>query len=129
MTHPISPPAGDMEDVETSWGTLPRWKARALALSEIQSVVREARAKPPRRADDALGNQTPPSDTPETLAQDFRDAVAQVQRIRDTQAIMAKLDELEARMDAFACKERAKQALLDAEEVFTSADDDSETRH
>ena len=44
MTHPIRPPVGDMEDVQTSWGIMPRWKARALALAEIQSVVREALA-------------------------------------------------------------------------------------
>lgn len=28
-----------MEDVQTAWGILPRWKARALALGEIQAVV------------------------------------------------------------------------------------------
>jgi hypothetical protein len=37
--EPILPPIDDMEDVLTSWGVLPRWKARALALAEIQTVM------------------------------------------------------------------------------------------
>jgi hypothetical protein len=44
MTNRLHPPSDDLVDVETSWGMMPRWKARALALSEIQSVVREALA-------------------------------------------------------------------------------------
>ena len=131
MTHPIRPPVGDMEDVQTSWGIMPRWKARALALAEIQSVVREALAdgKTTRRAD-ALGNQTPPADAPATLARKFRDSMEEAHRIRDRLDLHRKLDELESRIDALALQERGRQALLEAEAIFTSPeDDDNATRH
>ena len=127
MTHPIRPPADDLVDVQTSWGVLPRWKARALALAEIQSVVREARADTAR----SEGNQTPPADTPDTLARQFRDSMEQAHRIRDRLELGRKLDELESRIDALALQERARQALLEAEALFTSPpeDDPDATRH
>jgi hypothetical protein len=131
MTNRIRPPSEDLADVETSWGTMPRWKARALALSEIQSVVREALAdtttKTTRRAD---ANQTPPADAPATLAQAFRDSVDEIRRVRDRLELHRKLDELESRIDALACQQRARQALLEAEAIFTSPEDDPDaTRH
>lgn len=133
MTNRIRPPSEDLADVETSWGTMPRWKARALALSEIQSVVREALAdtttKTTRRGD-ALGNQTPPPDAPATLAQAFRDSVEEIRRVRDRLELHRKLDELESRIDALACQQRARQALLEAEAIFTSPEDEPDaTRH
>ena len=43
---------------------------------------------------------------------------------------MVKLDELESRIEALVCRERARQALLAAEAEFTAPeDDDSATRH
>src|ERR1700733_8042184 len=134
MTNRIRPPSEDLADVETSWGTMPRWNARALALSEIQAIVREAEARADtttktRRAD-ALGNQTPPSDTPATLARQFRDSVEEIRRVRDRLELHRKLDELESRIDALACQRRARQALLEAEAIFTSPEDDPDaTRH
>jgi hypothetical protein len=123
------PPAGDMDQVETSWGTMDRWKARALALAEIQSVVREATADKTRRAD-ALGNQTPPADAPATLAREFKDSVEEIRRVRDRLDLHRKLDELENRIDALACQERARRALLEAEALFTSPEDEPDaTRH
>ena len=122
--HPLPrniPPAGDMEQVETSWGKMDRWKARALALAEIQTVVREARADTTKAS--GLGNQTPA-----TLARKFRDSVDQIRQIRDKLDMARKLDELEARIDALTFAERARQALLDAEAEFTSDDTDA-TRH
>jgi hypothetical protein len=101
-----------------------------LALAEIQSVVREARADTARS--EAVGNQTPPADTPDTLARQFRDSMEEAHRIRDRLELGRKLDELESRMDALALQERARQALLEAEEIFTSpdgADDPDATRH
>jgi hypothetical protein len=132
MTN-IRPPSEDLADVETSWGTMPRWKARALALSEIQSVVREALAdttpKTTRRAD-AVANQTLPADAPATLAQAFRDSVDEIRRVRDRLELHRKLDELESRIDALACQQRARQALLEAEAIFTSPEDEPDaTRH
>jgi hypothetical protein len=69
-----------------------------LALAEIQTVVREALAdgKTTRRAD-ALGNQTPPADTPATLARQFNDSMAEARRVRDRLDLHRKLDELEAK--------------------------------
>jgi hypothetical protein len=133
MTNRIRPPSEDLADVETSWGTMPRWKARALALSEIQSVVREAEglsnAKTTRRGD-ALGNQTPPIDTPNTLARQFRDSMAEARRIRDRLELHQKLDELEARIGTLDLQQRAKQALVEAEAIFTSPEDEPDaTRH
>jgi hypothetical protein len=110
------PPAGDLEQVETSWGKMDRWKARALALAEIQSVVREI-AQPPHRRADAVDNA---ADQSAALRRGFRDAVAQIRSIRDRQLIMRKLDELESRIDMAAKREAAYDALLKAEAVFTS---------
>jgi hypothetical protein len=39
---PLHPPADDMEDVQTHWGVLPGWKARALALAEVQTIMNDA---------------------------------------------------------------------------------------
>jgi hypothetical protein len=90
-------------------------------------TLSETRATTMRR-DDA--NQTPPADTPETLARAFRDTLAQVRRLRDAEQFMVKLDELESRIEALVCRERARQALLAAEAEFTAPeDDDSATRH
>jgi hypothetical protein len=125
MTHPIRPPSEDLLDVETSWGTMPRWKARALALSEIQAVVHEV-ARPPHRRADALDNA---ADTSAALRRDFKDAVAHIRSIRDRQVIMRKLDELENRIDTVAKREAAYDALLKAEAIFTSAEDDNATVH
>ena len=102
-----------------------RWKARALALAEIQSVVNEV-AQPPHRRADAVEND----DQSAALRRGFRDAVAQIRSIRDRQMIMRKLDDLENRIDMVAKREAAYDALLKAEAIFTSPeDDDSATRH
>ena len=121
--HPLPrniPPAGDLEQVETSLGKMDRWKARALALAEIQSVVNEV-AQLPRRRADAVEND----DQSAALRRGFRDAVAQIRSIRDRQMIMRKLDELENRIDMVAKREAAYDALLKAEALFTSPDDDN----
>jgi hypothetical protein len=120
MTNRIRPPSEDLADVETSWGTMPRWKARALALSNAKTT----------RRGDALGNQTPPIDTPNTLARQFRDSMAEARRIRDRLELHQKLDELEARIGTLDLQQRAKQALVEAEAIFTSPEDEPDaTRH
>ena len=56
--RPSPPPiAADMEDVQTAWGILPRWKARALALGEIQAVVNELHGGVTIRNDAASGRE------------------------------------------------------------------------
>jgi hypothetical protein len=42
MTDKLTIPPDDMEVVETAYGRLPRWKARALAIAEIQTCLNEA---------------------------------------------------------------------------------------
>ena len=52
-----------MEDVQTAWGILPRWKARALALGEIQAVVNAAamaRGREPEERDSSDWRPPPP---------------------------------------------------------------------
>jgi hypothetical protein len=118
---PPPPIAEDMEDVQTSWGILPRWKARALCLAEIQTVLNATtrndagasalseEQKPPPVAADAAEN---PSIPPEVLA-----------------AIEQKIDELTERLDAFERMQKANAALTDLEDEMDrlyppSRDDD-----
>jgi hypothetical protein len=109
--RPSPPPiADDMEDVQTSWGILPRWKARALALGEIQAVVNEL------RADSAAGtaSKLAPEDKAPPLAADADEPPAIDPDLLD--AIDAKLEELAIRMDRLERMKAAEQALLDLED-------------
>jgi hypothetical protein len=47
MTSEVKPPLDDLEDVQTAWGTMLRWKARALALGEMQRIVNDAASEHP----------------------------------------------------------------------------------
>ncbi|HZZ25519.1 MAG TPA: hypothetical protein VFE60_24520 [Roseiarcus sp.] len=68
---PPLPLAADMEDVQTTWGILPRWKARALALGEIQAVVNALHGDVTIRNDDGVGaSALRESDKPPRLAAD-----------------------------------------------------------
>jgi hypothetical protein len=118
MTEPPVPPAqpkpivpsDDLEDVITAWGVLPKWKARALALGEMQAVLNEhARAdaltrtplhdedKPPR----------PVADTEET-----RSAIPP----ELMQAIEDRIEQLTQRLDAFERMKKAEDALTELED-------------
>jgi hypothetical protein len=103
----------------TAWGRLPRWKARALALAEIQTVINDAVVQQ-KRADAAQRKQA-------AAVEARRRADAQVhaaKRHQYYQDLYARLDAAEARCDALLDRERAKararQALADAEAKYTS---------
>jgi hypothetical protein len=119
VDHPITPPPDDLEDVMTPWGRLPRWKARAMALGEIQQVINDA----------AAGAKKPPPLAADTA---IADAVARVKRRQYYADLYQRCDALEARCDALARKDAAKkkaaQALRDAEEKFTAPEDDDPDR-
>jgi hypothetical protein len=111
-----------MADVQTHWGILPRWKARALALAEIQTVVNDA-ADPPEE--------------PEEEGPDPMELLRKWGRIRELQKMAQRCDELLERYDLLEQRERlraaAHDALMAAEKEFTpepSADDvDGMTRN
>jgi hypothetical protein len=110
----ISPPAHDLEDVRTEWGVMPRWKARALALGEIQAILNEAGV----RADGvAPATTTAPPDElpPRPVAADTPDVRAGGLAADDLAIIERAVDDLETRLDAMEARQRAYHALLDAE--------------
>ena len=139
MTYPhedwVPPPppiAEDMEEVMTSWGSLPRWKARALALGEIQAVVNELHGGVTIRNDSAataasaLGYETKPP----PLAADAEEPEPAIDPDL-LEMVEAKLDELAVRMDRLE-RRKAEDALLALEDEIekmypaSSADDDDE---
>jgi hypothetical protein len=109
----IHPPAHDLEDVNTEWGRLPRWKARALALGEIQAILNEAGV----RADGvAPASETAPPDqlAPPVVADDMPVGATGLTG-DDLAAIEAAVDDLENRIGAMERRQAAYAALLDAE--------------
>jgi hypothetical protein len=112
---PPPPMAEDMEDVQTSWGILPRWKARALALAEIQTVVDAmTRDVDVMIRNDSAAHASAPGDEdkPPPLAAD-------AERVKPTidpdvmKMIEDRIDDLTARMDALE-RRRAAEAALEA---------------
>jgi hypothetical protein len=114
MTIP-TPPLDDLADVQTSWGVMPRWKAKALALGEIQAVLREAIADDAVRADDAA---TPLADKP-SRSKGMRDEdkapplAADADRIDPGVLAMihAAIDALEQRLEALEEGQRRERAI------------------
>jgi hypothetical protein len=105
-----SPPQADLEDIMTSWGKMPRWKARALAIGEIQAVFNDA----------AKATNKPAPDVNTLIA----DALAVADKRRAYyKDLYDRCDAAEARCDALLAKDKAKKnaakALADAEEKFT----------
>jgi hypothetical protein len=129
---PPLPLAADMEDVQTAWGILPRWKARALALGEIQVVVNELHGGMTTRADSAAGNASAPGyeTKPPPLAADEAEDEPPAVDPDLLDAVEAKLDELAGRMDRLERTKRAEQALLaledEIERRYPLSDDDDD---
>jgi hypothetical protein len=128
---PPLPLAADMEDVQTAWGILPRWKARALALGEIQSVVNALHDNVTIRNDAAhvgaseLGEETKP---PPLAADDAEPEPVIDPDVLD--AIESKIDELAARMDGLERRKAAEDALLaledEIERMYPPSEDDDD---
>jgi hypothetical protein len=116
-----------MEEVITSRGSLPRWKARALALGEIQAVINEAATQ--IRADSAKDDQpqldiAPPEQQPPPLVADAAETTAQAPSIdaEHLASIDAAIDALTARVDRMEAAQRAEAAL----EALEAAEDVAE---
>jgi hypothetical protein len=120
-----------MEEVMTSWGSLPRWKARALALGEIQSVVNALHGDVTIRADydaagaGALGDR----DKPPPLAADAEEPEPAIDPdVLD--AIDQKINELAGRMERLERRKAAEEALLaledEIERMYPASNDDDD---
>ena len=110
---------------------MPRWKARALALGEIQAVVNALHGDVTTRADSVaagayeLGYETKPP----PLAADAEDEPPAIDPdVLD--AIESKLDELATRMDRLERRKAAEDALLaledETERMYPASADDDE---
>jgi hypothetical protein len=134
MTEPVHPPLDDLEDVTTAWGVMPRWKCRALALAEMQTVIRES----VDRADGIIGATplTEEEQPPELVADESATSRATLTP-EELQAIEDAVDKLDQRLSALEQRRRAENALLDAEaeiereleNLGRPSDDDDTTMH
>jgi hypothetical protein len=110
MSDEPIPPIDDMADVQTPWGILPRWKARALALAEIQTVINDA--------------AEPPTEPAEEQGPDPLEMLRKLGRIRELQRMAQRCDALLERYDLLEQRERLKAAahaaLMAAEKEFTA---------
>jgi hypothetical protein len=132
----IVPPVSDLEDVTTAWGVMPRWKARAMALAEMQTVIRES----VDRSDGIIGPEVTPlteEQQPPPLAADASTTSRARLSDEDLKQIEAAVDALDQRLSALEARRRAENALLDAEaeiereleKLDPSSDDDIATMH
>jgi hypothetical protein len=124
---PPPPIAADMEEVMTSWGSLPRWKARALALGEIQAVVNALHGDVTTCADAVGASALAEEDKPPRLAADEEPPAIDPDVL---DAIESKIDELATRMDRLERAKRAEEALLaledEIERRYPASDDDDD---
>ena len=110
--EPILPPIDEMMEVDTAYGRIPLWKAKALMVGRIQYVLNDAaEAKHP-----LTDEEKPP---PLAADADQLAGLRRVARLRDYRDIIARCDALLARYDALerkdAAKKAAAKALRDAE--------------
>jgi hypothetical protein len=114
----IAAPASDLEDVQTAWGKMPRWKARALALGEMQAVLNAA-------ADMARADLVRVDREAEERDKLRKDAEADV--LDAINEMCAKLSE---RMDRLEERQRMERvvdaAMREAEEQFTAPEEPEE---
>jgi hypothetical protein len=119
---PIIPPIDEMMEVDTAFGRIPLWKAKALMIGRIQHVL-----------NDAVQQSTAPKDEqPPALAADdssrLLKLLAKRARLREYRDMLNRCDALLERYDLLEQRDRLKQAaakaLHDAEALFTSPEDD-----
>jgi hypothetical protein len=93
---------------------MPRWKARALALGEIQAILNEAGV----RADGVAPATTtaPPDELPPRPVADDTEERERVLSAEDLAVIDAAVHALSARLDRLEARQRAYRALTDLEE-------------
>jgi hypothetical protein len=112
-----------MEDVQTSWGILPRWKARALCLGEIQAVINAV-----TRDDDAGASALSEEQKPPPLAADAEEPRKPTIDPDVMKMIEDRIDDLTARLDRYE-RRFAAEAALDAleteiEQMYPPSKDD-----
>jgi hypothetical protein len=101
--------ADELTTVDTAYGPMEKWKARALAIGWFQRVVETV------RADAAAIEPSPLSEEQQPPA-----VVADAIDPELLQAIEMKIDELAARLDRFTRMKQAENALLQIEEAMES---------
>jgi hypothetical protein len=128
--HPIRMPTYDMETVQTSYGPMARWKAKALAIGEMQRVLNDAERQVAalERNDDAhveganleRPSLSPSGEHPEKKYPPPLVADDETKPIMVPAEVVKRIDQLVARMDEWQREkeqqERVNQALLDAED-------------
>jgi hypothetical protein len=131
---PLKPPSDDLKDVHTAWGVMPKWKARALAIGEIQRMISDA------TDDGGMPERTPlrDEDKPPDVAADQRrsalldnivrrDIAARERRIADLQQMGARCDALLDRYanleKTIAAKRAAHAELMRVEDLCTSPEE------
>ena len=128
-TFPVISPSDELTTVETSYGPMEKWKARALAIRWFSAMNHRA------DADEAGQHCAPHEDKPPRLAADefetaFSNLMDRVRNLRAAQDMIKQCDALLARCDALSASENSRRALLDAEAEFTEdANDPYATRH
>jgi hypothetical protein len=129
-TFPVVSPSDELTTVETSYGPMEKWKARALAIGWFSAVTHSR--------SDADGPPLHDADKPPRLVADeteaefetaFADLMTRMGRLREVRDMIKKCDEMEARCDALSLSENSRRALLDAEAEFTEDEDPRATRH
>jgi hypothetical protein len=125
MSDDPLPPIDEMMEVDTAYGRLPLWKAKALMVGRIQHVL-----------NDAVQSSTAPVDErPPALAADAEpdpiELLRKWSRIRELQKMAQRCDELLERYDLLEQRQRlkdaAKAALMEAEALYTAPEDDETT--
>jgi hypothetical protein len=117
----IAPPSDDLQEVMTSWGKMPKWKARALALGEMQAAlvehVRDDSAHDDQPMTTALG---PEGKEPPALAADQveREARAHSLSAEDLATIEDAIDALDERLSALEARKEAERKLLELEDAL-----------
>lgn len=112
MTSDPKPPPSDLENVHTAWGILPRWKARALALGEMQRVINDAASEAQQHPDQPHAAD-PERQAPPLVADAENGPPKTVIDAAMIEALTQAVDALASRLDQFE-NERKAAAALDA---------------
>jgi hypothetical protein len=139
VPSPISP-ADELTTVDTQYGPMEKWKARALAIGWFQRQAQMVR-------DDSAAHDDQPLTTalgvegkePPALAadEDEHEARAELLSEEDLKQIEAAVDALDQRLTRLEQRRRAEEALIDAEAAIEqeleklghASDDDMSTMH
>jgi hypothetical protein len=115
---PFNSAADELITVETDYGPMPKWKARALAIGWFQAMT---------RADDAQLALDPAEEPPDHDDADADGEDERVERERLMDQLLgkigAKLDQLERRLDEMVEQQRAQHRAQRAQRALTDLED------